>query len=1554
MKKLLLLNLMMLLMSWDIHAQTATPPALGDGSVDHPYEIATLENLYWIGASDAEIASPSQADRFAAYYIQTADIDASETAEWCTGGWSPIGETDFDELQFSFKGNYNGKGHTISGLTITDSSHKFYGLFCYAYGAVFQNLGVTDVYINVEGTTRPSGALLGYAHEVQINNCYSTGVVKGNDYTGGLVGCTIYSTITDSYSTCEVSGGYLVGGLVGDCNAGNSIINCFHTTGVVKGDAYTGGLTGWSVNDSKIMKCYSTGEVQGRISGGLAGENISATISDCYSRCIVSTSDIGGGLVGENYFSAIIDNCYSTGSVGAGVGGLVGDQDDGSITSNSFWDIETSGTSTSAAGEGKNTTDMKTQSTFTDAGWDFSTIWGINVGCNDGYPCLRQGFPPLVNITCDVSGEICSNMEPIFTATPFGADGGNVSYQWKLNGESAGLNQNLYTLVDLVPGYVYKVSCEITVTNITNCESASATSEKITISVSPLPDAGEITGNNVILVGETTSLSSNEPGGFWLSDEDDLDVATVDAATGIVTGISVGTATIYYYKEGIVSECYNFGRSEFQVTVCTQPSGVIVESNSPVCEGDNIELSASVSEGSEPFTYSWTGPDGFTSEEQIPVITNSTLAASGTYSVTATNGCGSVTGSVEVTLMVSPTATAPAIGDGTEGNPYQIATLENLYWIAENSLTWDKYFIQTADIDASATAEWCNGGWLPIGETDFNEFQFPFKGNYNGKGHTISGLTITITGDSNKFYGLFGYAEGAVFQNLGVTDVSINVEGSSRPSGALLGGAKAVQINNCYSTGVVKGNDFTGGLAGSIRSSIVTNCFSTCEVSGDDVVGGLVGDCNSGNSIINCWHTTGTVRGDVSTGGLTGSNSNCQMSLCYSTGEVFGGDFTGGLVGDNWTSSISDCYCRCNVLTSFRGGGLVGYNSSYATVTNCYSTGSVTVIEMGGGLVGIQNENATTTYSFWDMETSGTESSADGEGKTTAEMKTLSTFTDAGWDFTSIWGMNAGCNDGYPCLRQGFLPLVNITCDVSEEICSNMEPTFTATPFGTDGGNVSYQWKLNGNSVGQNQNSYTLKDLKPGYVYKVSCEITVTNITNCESASATSEEITLSVAPRPDAGVITVKEGDNEIQVGESTQLSSTVEGGSWLSADETIATIDEYGHVTGTGVGETTIGYVVIGDDPCNEVGWTEFSITVVASSGANTPPEISDIVPSTTDPIAVSALFSVTVSYSDVDDNIKTAVIDWGDGLPTTDILSQADDETYSNTYSNAGVYTVTVSVNDGYGPVTKTYQYVVVYDPSEGFVTGGGWIESPICVNVDPAYDYMDVSGTANFGFVAKYQKGKVTPDGSTEFQFKAGGLNFKSTEYEWLIIAGSKAMYKGSGTINGSGDFGFMLSAIDGDLTETPGDDLFRIKIWDKNNENAVVYDNQCGADDYANLDQTTAIAGGSIVIHSADNKSKSAEIIYAVTPEFDEVNLTVYPNPFSEKLNFEFVSPEDGTARIDIYDLSGRLIKTVFNNRVVKDVTYKPAFNPELTVNEIFIYRMIFGGTVLTGKAIYKK
>lgn len=271
-------------------------------------------------------------------------------------------------------------------------------------------------------------------------------------------------------------------------------------------------------------------------------------------------------------------------------------------------------------------------------------------------------------------------------------------------------------------------------------------------------------------------------------------------------------------------------------------------------------------------------------------------------------------------------------------------------------------------------------------------------------------------------------------------------------------------------------------------------------------------------------------------------------------------------------------------------------------------------------------------------------------------------------------------------------------------------------------------------------------------------------------------------------------------------------------------------------------------------------------------------------------------------------------------------------------AGVYSVWVTFKDGLGNSYTTYTsekvYAVFYDPAAGFVTGGGWINSP----VESDLLYMKTGGKATFGFVSKYEKGKNVPTGNTEFQFQAGGMNFRSSAYDWLVIAGSRAQYKGTGTINGAGNYGFMLSAVDGNLAGTADPDRFRIRIWDKSQGDLVVYDNQEGADDDAEL--TTCLGGGSIVIHmpNSGRKTTTAVAAEARSPEAIEralIDLTVFPNPAVSSFSVQVKSANrSDRISIRVLDLYGRVVETIPNTATGQTYHIGEAYRPGIYFVEV--------------------
>jgi len=231
--------------------------------------------------------------------------------------------------------------------------------------------------------------------------------------------------------------------------------------------------------------------------------------------------------------------------------------------------------------------------------------------------------------------------------------------------------------------------------------------------------------------------------------------------------------------------------------------------------------------------------------------------------------------------------------------------------------------------------------------------------------------------------------------------------------------------------------------------------------------------------------------------------------------------------------------------------------------------------------------------------------------------------------------------------------------------------------------------------------------------------------------------------------------------------------------------------------------------------------------------------------DPLALGASASVTANFTDPDGGQgHTCTFSWDDGTQDTTVTAGDTSCTASHAYASVGVYTVSVTVTDDCGALSQGTVLVVVYDPNAGFVTGGGWITSPAGAYVANPL----LTGKANFGFVSKYQKGAKVPTGETEFQFQVANFNFHSTSYDWLVVSGPLAQYKGSGTVNGAGSYSFLLTARDGQASGGGGVDGFRIKIIDKAT-NLPVYDNLMSSSDDIIAANTQPIAAGSIVIHS---------------------------------------------------------------------------------------------------------
>ncbi len=269
------------------------PFAGGDGTEDSPYQIATEEQLEKLSEF---INNTSSATMYTTkYYELTNDIDLSEYTS--NGGWVPIGK----DGTYIFRGHFDGKGHTITGLTINRPSGVCQGLFGSVYNGSIKNLGLVGVNVNANVNV---GGLVGFMNMDGIaQNCYVTGSVTGQNNAGGLVGSvSLAITINNCYTTTDVSGSFNVGGLVGSINAG-TLQNSYATGSINNLGQNTGGLAGYIRNGATLQNCAAfntsvTGNTAGRVCGNIDGSTATGNVAA--ASMIVLENGTSPNIIGDD------------------------------------------------------------------------------------------------------------------------------------------------------------------------------------------------------------------------------------------------------------------------------------------------------------------------------------------------------------------------------------------------------------------------------------------------------------------------------------------------------------------------------------------------------------------------------------------------------------------------------------------------------------------------------------------------------------------------------------------------------------------------------------------------------------------------------------------------------------------------------------------------------------------------------------------------------------------------------------------------------------------------------------------------------------------------------------------------------------------------------------------------------------------------------------------------------------------------------------------------------------------------------------------------------
>ena len=529
----------------------------GTGTPSDPYIIEDVADLQ------------AMKNNLTAYYALSNNIDASATSGWNDGqGFEPIGDVDN-----RFSGGFDGGGYNITGLYINRPSTNNIGLL----GHVGDDTGATVIKnINLVNTTvigaRGTGTLIGRVTgnaNTLIENCSAVGgSVTGNGATGGLIG---------SFNSWRTTPG----------GTDNPVVHYSYTDVAVYSSASGGGRDKF---------------------GGLAGCSQKGTIQNSYSRSSVTVTDGSriGGLAGCIDLRGEILDSYSTGLVTVTncvlVGGLVGNREgpggNFGVVINSFWDTETSGQATSAGGTGKTTAQMKTETTFTDAGWNFDDIWNIDSLVNDGYPYLVwTNFAPTELTITDT-----------FTSKDKTYDGTNDAefdtYNLALSGVLGGDNVNL---VNVVIRFSNAYAEDDKIVNITSAALAGTDAGKYILSLVGAPTAtADIIRKNLIVTAHNQTkvyngyvfpeddYTVNYTGFINGEDENDLSGELTFAGTAI-EAVDIGNYNIA--PEGLISNNYDITAVNGTLEITARPITVTADDKCKECSCPDPKLTWQITEG---------------------------------------------------------------------------------------------------------------------------------------------------------------------------------------------------------------------------------------------------------------------------------------------------------------------------------------------------------------------------------------------------------------------------------------------------------------------------------------------------------------------------------------------------------------------------------------------------------------------------------------------------------------------------------------------------------------------------------------------------------------------------------------------------------------------------------------------------------------------------------------------------------------------------------------------------------------------------------------------
>ncbi len=937
----------------------------GDGEADRESDAAAYRAAFPTGASEAVCDNNCSGYELArSLDFNDADSYASGVVreEWTTGeGWLPIQSGEpWIIAEYPFAATFDGNGHTISNLYINrpaDDLEDFVpvGLFGSTHPySVIRRVGLIDV--RVAGLIVVGGLVGGNLGE--IRDSHVTGSVSGAAYVGGLVGFTGYSSyISGSHFSGAVTGrddGGAIGGLVGHQDG---LVSASYAAGSVSGDEYVGGLAG--ENYSHIIASYSSADVTGNAGvGGLVGVN-RLFISGCYATGGVTGGRAVGGLAGYNGGVGRIVAGYASGRVTGkeGVGGLVGGNNNADITAG-YATGQVSGNENVGGLVGRNTDRANITASYATGQVSGGDNLGGVVGLNDANVAGAVWDTETSGIANGVGRGDAAGVTGQTSAELQAASGYTGVYRdWEI-----------YLEEEADRGYVETAGPHDFWDFGTSAQYPALRAYLGFGSLTDWWDPGGQPRDARPPAPVPDSAVSPAPARYDSDGDRLIEVEFLEQLDAI-----------RYDLDGDGKADDDSGVDAYAAAFPTGPAEAVCDD----CKGYELvrplDFASHGSYASGEIRKEWTEGEGWR-----PI--GGTDEYGGRFN-THFDGNGHAIANLHIdrtTRVKEP----PAVG---------------LFGYAGYSTV-----ILNTGIDNASVAGLENVGGmvgLNMGEIrdSYATGSVSVQYHYAGAGGLVGNNEGAVSGShtdvsmscderGGTIGGLVGRNKGTISDSHAIG--SVLCLDSDRLGG--LTGSNWGTINNSYATGDIVGDRSVGGLIGSQGyDSIIIASYATGDVTGDYDVGGLAG---GSAGVIRGSYATGRVTGRGEVGGLAGGNGG-EIIASYAAGEVTGRREVGGLVGSNSYGTIIASYATGAVTGDNDVGGLAGESHS-STVIASYAVGAVSGGDDTGGLIGTRSQTIRESVSFWDIQTTGQETSAAGSGKTTAELQSPTAYTGIfeGWN----------------------------------------------------------------------------------------------------------------------------------------------------------------------------------------------------------------------------------------------------------------------------------------------------------------------------------------------------------------------------------------------------------------------------------------------------------------------------------------------------------------------------------------------------------------------------